>query len=92
MKPRYKTWDEAVMSVMGSHYPHEVDLETIYAEVGRHRELTDWDLQETEWGELRYENTVRKTLCDLVKKGMAERIRRGVYVLKDDEDEAEHGR
>ena len=88
MTVRYITWEEIVLRILGDHYPREVDLQTIYAEVGKHTELTNRDLEETEWGELRYENTARRTMADLVRKGMAERIRRGVYALKEEEEEA----
>jgi len=80
-RTRYMTWGQAVLRVLGDHYPRAVDLQTIYAEVGRHMDLTEYDLKETKWGELHYEHTVRATACDLVKKGAVDRIRRSVYVL-----------
>lgn len=82
MSIRHITWEEIVLRILGDRYPHEVELQTIYAEVGKHTELTNRDLEETRWGELRYEHTVRATLCNLVRKGMAERIRRGVYAAR----------
>ena len=85
MTDRYITWEEIVLRILGDHYPREVDLQTIYGEVGKHTELTNRDLEETEWGELRYENTARRTMTDFVRKGMAERILRGVYALKEEE-------
>ena len=38
MTVRYITWEDIVLRILGDHYPREVDLQTIYAEVGKHTE------------------------------------------------------
>jgi len=75
-------WEEAVMNVLGSHYPDEVSLKTIYFEVQEYRKLAESDLEITKYGEPRYKHVVRATLTKLVEKGWVERARRGFYVLK----------
>lgn len=77
------TLDEAILHVLGSHYPHEVDLQTIYFEIGKYKKLNEFDLEIIPYGEPRYHDTVRATINPLLKRGMIERIRRGVYVLKE---------
>ena len=77
------TWDEAVLHVLGSHYPREVDLQTIYFEIGKYRKLNEFDLEITKYGEPRWNHIVRSIIQSLLKKGMIERIRRGAYVLKE---------
>ena len=76
-------WDKAVLHVLGSHYPREVDLQTIYFEIGKYRKLNEFDLENTKHGETRYKHIVRATINQLLKKGMIERIRKGTYVLKE---------
>ena len=73
-------WDEAVLHVLGDNYPHEVSLQTVYLEVQKYRKLTEEDSSITKYGELRYQYIVRATLCQMVKEGWAERLRRGGYV------------
>jgi len=75
------TWEEAVLRVLRRFHPREVELQTVYFEVGRHRRLSGQDLQITRYGEERYHHVVRATLNQLVKAGRLERIRRGVYAL-----------
>lgn len=76
-------WEEAVLHVLGDHYPNDVSLGVIYFEVSKYRKLSEWHYEDIGYDEPRYKQIVRGTLSQLVKKGMAERIRRGVYVLKD---------
>jgi predicted transcriptional regulator of viral defense system len=77
------TWDEAVLHVLGNHHPHEVSLQTIYFEVRKYRKLTEEDSEVTKYGEPRYQHIVRATLTSLAKGGFVERIRRGMYVLRE---------
>ena len=76
-------WEEAVLHVLGSHYPSKVSLQTIYFDVGKFRKLTENNFEINKYGQIRYQHTVRAILNILVKEGMAERIGRGVYVLKE---------
>ncbi len=76
-------WDKAVLHVLGSHYPREVDLQTIYFEIGKYRKLNEFVLENNNYGETRYKHIVRARITELFKRGMIERIRKGVYVLKD---------
>jgi len=77
------TWKEAVLHVLGDHYPSEVSLQTIYFEVRKYRKLGEGDLEINRWGEPRYQHTIRHTMYALVKGGSVERIRRGIYVLRE---------
>jgi len=73
-------WDEAVLHVLGDHYPHEVSLQTVYLEVQKYRKLTEEDSSITKYGEPRYQHIVRATVSQMVKEGWVERLRRGGYV------------
>ncbi|MFQ6085971.1 MAG: hypothetical protein ACE5OY_06890 [Candidatus Bathyarchaeia archaeon] len=77
------TWDEAVLHVLGSYYPHEVSLKTIYFEVDKYRKLAEKDFEVTKYDEPRYKRIVRATLNQLIKEDLVERIRRGVYILRE---------
>ena len=76
-------WDEAVLHVLGDHYPDEVSLGVIYFEVSKYRKFSEWHHENIGYDEPRYKQIVRATLSQLVKKGMAERLRRAVYVLRE---------
>jgi predicted transcriptional regulator of viral defense system len=77
------TWDKVVLHVLGDHYPHEVDLQTIYFEVDKYKKLTKEHLENTKYGEPHYKHIMRATLNELNKRGKVKRVRRGVYVLKE---------
>ena len=77
------TWEEAVLHVLRDHYPSEVSLQTVYFEVEKYRKLVDEDLEVTRYGEPRYHHVVRARLAHLKKKGYAERLGTGIYVLKE---------
>lgn len=76
-------WDEAVLHVLGTHHPHEVSLQTIYFEVSEYRKFSEWHHEDIGYDEPRYKQIVRATLSQLVRKGLVERLRRGVYALKE---------
>lgn len=77
------TWDEAVLHVLGDHYPNEAALSAIYYEVYKYRRLTGWHQEDIGYNEPRYHQIVRATLSQLGKRGHVERLRRGVYALKE---------
>jgi len=76
-------WDEAVLHVLGAYYPREVSLQTIYFEVKKYKKLTRKDYEITNYDEPRYKHVVRAILNQLVKKGWVERVRRGVYIMRE---------
>jgi len=76
-------WEEAVLHVLGDHYPNEVSLQVVYFEVSKYRKLSEWHFEDIGYGEPRYQQIVRATLSQLAKKGMVESLRRGVYVLRE---------
>ena len=76
-------WEEAIMHVFGSHHPKEVSLKTLYFEVSKYRKLAESDFETTKYGEERYRHVLRAVLNQLVRKGWVERIRRGIYMMKD---------
>jgi predicted transcriptional regulator of viral defense system len=77
------TWSEAVLHVLGAHYPDKVSLSVIYYEVHKYRKLTEWHQEDIGYREPRYQQIVRATLSWLVKEGHVERLHRGVYVLRE---------
>ena len=77
------TWDEAVLHVLGGHYPDKVANSVIYYEVYKYRKLTEWDQEDIGYNEPRYHQIVRATLSHLKKRGLVEHLRKGIYVLKE---------
>ena len=76
-------WQQAVLNVLGDHFPEEVSLQTIYHEIGKYRKLSDFYYEITKHKEPRYQHIVRATLRKLKKDGCVENLRRGVYILKE---------
>ena len=77
------TWKEAVLHVLRDHYPNEVPLSVIYYEIWKYRKLTEWHNEDIGYNEPRLHQFVRKMCSLLVASRMAERPRRGVYVLRE---------
>ena len=76
-----ETWESAIVKVFESKKLQQASVQDIYSKIGKYRKLGSLELEYTEWNEPRYQHIVRATLNQLHKKGLIERIRRGVYVL-----------
>ena len=76
-------WEEAVLQVLRNHRPDAVSLQVVYFEVDKYKKIREWHLETTKYGEPRYKHIVRATVNNLNRKGLVERIRRGMYILKE---------
>lgn len=74
-------WEEAILHVLGDHYPKAVSLRDIYSEVKEFRKLAEKDFEITKYNELRYRHVTRAILSKLIKEKTIKRVKRAVYVL-----------
>ena len=84
-------WSAAILRVLRDHHPDPTSLQDIYAEVWRYRQGFDPDFEYTRWDEPRYQHVVRGILQSLKRRGFVENIRWGVWALRLEEAEEEHG-
>ena len=75
------TWEYAVLKTINALHG-ESDLQSIYKNIDRFIDMSDYQERETKWGgRPAFQHTVRSTASTLCRHGYLRRVDRGVYAI-----------